>query len=233
MERRTCLRVIASGLALGTAACAATRQALRDRPEGRWMMAEYERYAAEFERYAKKGDQLRRNHASGPLDEKAIRDFLRTIGVTSAPTRPTPGSPPSAARPFPVATYAGAYRWPLNAGLVTAEFGQRRGFQHAGLDIAADTGAPVFASAPGEVVYAGDQLGGYGNAVIVRHDYSTSTLYGHNSALKVKTGAKVLPDQVVALVGSTGRSTGPHLHFEIRDFDKPVDPRLRLPKSRF
>jgi murein DD-endopeptidase MepM/ murein hydrolase activator NlpD len=205
-----------------------TRELLGKRPEGQWVMAE-------FDRYAKMADQLRKNHASGPLDDKAVRDLLRRLGVASAPApRPRPGaSPPPAAKPFPVPVYTGGYRWPLDAGLVTSEYGQRRGTPHQGMDIAAELRVPVYAAAEGEAIYVGDQLGGYGNVVILRHDQRTTTLYAHNSALKIKTGQKVKVDQVVALLGSTGRSTGPHLHFEMRENERPVNPRPYLPKSRF
>jgi murein DD-endopeptidase MepM/ murein hydrolase activator NlpD len=188
---------------------------------------------AEFDRYAKMADQLRKNHASGPLDDKAVRELLRKLGVASTP-RPRPGvPPPPPAKPFPVPIYAGGYRWPLDAGLVTSEFGQRRGTPHQGMDLAAELRVPVYAAAEGEVVYADDKLGGYGNVVILRHDQRTTTLYGHNSELKVKSGQQVRADQVVALLGSTGRSTGPHVHFEIRDNERPINPRTYLPKSRF
>ncbi|HEY7365370.1 MAG TPA: M23 family metallopeptidase [Methylomirabilota bacterium] len=199
---------------------------LGKRPEGQWVMAE-------FDRYAKMADQLRKNHASGPLDDKAVRDLLRRLGVASAPRPRRDAPPPPPAKPFPVPVYTGGYRWPLDAGLVTSEYGQRRGTPHQGMDIAAELRVPVYAVAEGEAIYVGDQLGGYGNVVILRHDQKTTTLYAHNSALKIKTGQKVKSDQVVALLGSTGRSTGPHLHFEMRENERPVNPRPYLPKSRF
>jgi murein DD-endopeptidase MepM/ murein hydrolase activator NlpD len=101
------------------------------------------------------------------------------------------------------------------------------------MDIAADMRVPIYAAAPGEVVYAGNQVSGYGNLVVLRHDASMTTFYGHNDSLKVKTGDKVSANQVIALLGSTGRSTGPHVHFELREKDKPLNPRERLPKSEF
>ena len=94
---------------------------------------------------------------------------------------------------------------------------------HAGLDLAAPTGTPIGAAALGTVVTAG-VLGGYGNAVVVDHGGGLSTLYAHQSALAVSVGQVVEPGQVVGLVGSTGYSTGPHLHFEVRVFGRPVDP---------
>jgi lipoprotein NlpD len=204
-----------------------TRELFGKRPEGRWVMEE-------FDRYAKMADQLRKNHASGPLDDKEVRELLRRIGVTSTTPRPKAEAPrPAPPKPFAVPVYSGEYRWPLDAGLVTSEFGLRRGYTHQGLDIAADRNVPVYAAAEGEVIYADSTLAGYGNAVIVRHDQHTTTLYAHNNALKIKAGQKVRADQVVALLGSTGRSTGPHLHFEIRENERAIDPRSHLPKTRF
>ena len=227
MTRRHALRWLGIGLTLGQAACAATRGTLSATPEGR-------RILAEFDRYAKIADQLRKSHVNGALDDKDVRDVLRKLGLTSAPARPSPGAPPPPLpKPFPVPVYTGAYRWPLAAGLVTSEFGQRWGGPHEGIDVAADLGVPVYAAAAGEVVYAGNKLGGYGNVVILRHDQMVTSVYGHNNALKVKTGDKVRSDQVIALLGSTGRSTGPHVHFEVRENEKPLSPRTVLPKSRF
>jgi len=89
----------------------------------------------------------------------------------------------------------------------------------------------VYATASGEVIYAGNGLSGYGNVVILRHDQQMSSLYAHNSALKVKQGEQVKQGQLIALLGSTGHSTGPHVHFEIRNGDNPVNPHSVLPKS--
>jgi len=137
-------------------------------------------------------------------------------------------------RAFKVRTYKGLWLWPLRYGVVSSEFGQRWGRKHQGIDIAADTGDPVYASANGEVLFASDTLRGYGNVVIVRHDQRTTTLYAHNSALLVRKGQKVRTGQTIARVGSTGRSTGPHIHFEIRGSKGPVNPRKILPeKTRF
>ncbi|MBI2386549.1 MAG: M23 family metallopeptidase [Elusimicrobia bacterium] len=138
------------------------------------------------------------------------------------------------ARRYPkLPAYKGDYRWPLSAGIVSSEFGHRWHKAHEGIDIAADTGEPVYASAAGEVLYANDRMRGYGNVVILRHDSQVTTLYAHNDSLKVKLGEKVTQGQVIALLGSTGRSTGPHIHFEMRRARTALDPRKVLPKSRF
>jgi murein DD-endopeptidase MepM/ murein hydrolase activator NlpD len=129
--------------------------------------------------------------------------------------------------------YAGGWHWPLSAGIVSSEFGKRWGKRHEGMDIAADADEPVFAAADGQVEYAGDGLRGYGNVVILRHDKDTTSLYAHNNRLDVHEGDLVKGGQKIALLGSTGASTGPHVHFEIRKNQIASDPRAILPKSRF
>jgi murein DD-endopeptidase MepM/ murein hydrolase activator NlpD len=112
--------------------------------------------------------------------------------------------------------------WPV-AGPVTSGFGSRWGRMHEGIDIAVGSGTPVHAAAAGTVVYAG-WLSGYGNIVVIDHGNGLSTAYAHNSSLIVGQGAVVGTGFVVALSGSTGHSTGPHVHFEVRVNGTPVDP---------
>jgi murein DD-endopeptidase MepM/ murein hydrolase activator NlpD len=119
----------------------------------------------------------------------------------------------------------GASGWTApTRGTVSSEFGPRWGRQHEGIDLAAATGTPVRAAAGG-VVRKASWYGGYGNAVIIDHGNGVSTLYGHNSALTVAVGERVQAGQTIAKVGSTGDSTGPHLHFEVEVSGKKVDPR--------
>lgn len=99
---------------------------------------------------------------------------------------------------------------------------------HAGLDLAAPTGTPVAAAAEGTVTHAGP-AGTYGNLVTVRHANGFETRYAHLSAVTVAKGDRVSPGQEVGKVGSTGLSTGPHLHFELRRDGKPMDPAPLLP----
>jgi murein DD-endopeptidase MepM/ murein hydrolase activator NlpD len=109
-------------------------------------------------------------------------------------------------------------RYALSSG-----FGPRWGRLHAGLDFAAPPGTPVRAVAAGEVVDAGRD-GGYGRLVRVRHADGTVATYAHLSAVLVSAGGRVRAGNVIGRVGNTGRSTGPHLHFEVRVGDVPTNP---------
>jgi murein DD-endopeptidase MepM/ murein hydrolase activator NlpD len=122
----------------------------------------------------------------------------------------------------------GSLSWPVN-GPVTSPFGWRihpiLGYKkfHTGIDIGVGYGVPVRSSAAGTVIYA-SWMGGYGNVIIVDHGDGLSTLYAHQSSLAVGNGAHVARGQTVGYVGSTGFSTGPHLHYEVRVNGNPVDP---------
>ncbi len=112
--------------------------------------------------------------------------------------------------------------YPVN-GVLTSGFGPRWGRMHEGLDIAVPTGTPVMAAAPGVVLSAG-WGGGYGNLVVVDHGGGIATAYAHNSTISVTAGQRVDRGTVLALAGSTGRSTGPHVHFEVRVNGAATDP---------
>ncbi len=116
--------------------------------------------------------------------------------------------------------------WPVS-GSVVSGFGLRWGRMHEGIDIAASTGTPIWAAAAGTVIHAG-WLGGYGNLVVVDHGNGLATAYAHASAILVSVGQSVSQGQTVSLVGSTGNSSGPHLHFEVRVNGLAVDPLLYL-----
>ncbi|NLP18215.1 MAG: M23 family metallopeptidase [Firmicutes bacterium] len=118
--------------------------------------------------------------------------------------------------------------WPAR-GRITSRYGYRkspfgstREF-HQGLDIAAPRGTPVLATGAGVVTYA-QWRSGYGNTVIIDHGYGFRTFYGHNSSLKVKVGQRVSKGEVIAHMGSTGRSTGSHVHYEVHVNGKPQNP---------
>lgn len=127
---------------------------------------------------------------------------------------------------------SGAMIWPVN-GVVTSPYGYRTHpifgttIYHSGIDIGVDYGTPVHAADGGVVVEAG-WISGYGYAVIIDHGNGLSTLYGHNQELAVSEGQSVSPGQVIAYAGSTGNSTGPHVHFEVRANGDPVDPSAYL-----
>jgi murein DD-endopeptidase MepM/ murein hydrolase activator NlpD len=125
---------------------------------------------------------------------------------------------------------ATAYIWPAK-GVLTSGFGQRWGRPHKGIDVANSTGTPVYASAPGVIEKAGWNNGGYGNVVDIRHPDGSMTRYGHNSKVLARQGQQVQQGETIALMGSTGFSTGPHTHFEIHPSGKAaVNPIAFLPK---
>jgi murein DD-endopeptidase MepM/ murein hydrolase activator NlpD len=116
--------------------------------------------------------------------------------------------------------------WPCD-GVVVSGFGMRWGRMHEGVDIGCAYGVPNRAAAAGTVIYSG-WLGGYGNLVVVDHGNGLSTAYAHGSSLLVGVGQPVAQGETVSLVGSTGNSSGPHLHFEVRVNGQAVDPLLYL-----
>ena len=128
----------------------------------------------------------------------------------------------SSASNGPVVSGSGQLSWPVS-GPVTSSFGVRWGRMHEGIDIAVGQGTPVRAAAAGTVIYAG-WMEGYGNLVAIDHGNGLSTAYGHNSSLASSVGQSVSAGQVIAYSGSTGHSTGPHVHFEVRVNGAPVDP---------
>ncbi|MEI7705256.1 MAG: peptidoglycan DD-metalloendopeptidase family protein [Deltaproteobacteria bacterium] len=121
----------------------------------------------------------------------------------------------------------GSLQWPLK-GVLYRGFGVKQGQRHDGIDLSAPEGTLVHAAASGEVIYTGNQAG-YGTIVILRHSGSLITLYAHNSAVLVKEGDRVAAGTPVAKVGQSGRTTGPHLHFEVREGTRPRDPLTFLP----
>ena len=114
------------------------------------------------------------------------------------------------------------------AGEITDGFGFVGGRTHTGVDIPAASGRPVGAAGRGVVAFAGWNAGGYGYLVVVRHRLGFESWYAHLSSVAASEGDAVAAGSVIGYVGSTGRSTGPHLHFEVRRFGTPIDPVPRL-----
>ena len=133
-----------------------------------------------------------------------------------------PGASSSLGDDTPVTTPTG---WPTD-GFISSGYGLRwNGAEfHQGIDIAAEMGTPIVATADGVVTIAGWNAGGYGNMVDIDHGSGVSTRYGHASAVVVTAGQRVRRGQIIAYVGSTGHSTGPHLHYEVRLSGQPVNP---------
>lgn len=142
----------------------------------------------------------------------------------------TPSEATSVTRsaPSPTDPAYDAFLVPVH-GRINSGFGPRNGSFHDGVDIGAPEGTPIRAVEQGEVVYS-DQLRGYGNIVIVRHADGIVSVYAHNQVNLVREGQQVTRGEVIAKVGSTGRVTGPHLHFEIRKNNAAQDPTLYLPQ---
>jgi murein DD-endopeptidase MepM/ murein hydrolase activator NlpD len=173
-----------------------------------------------------KGLNQQESRLESEMDELDAESNKLAASIASYQSASKPGS-----RSF-VAAFRGGLIRPAQ-GRLSSGFGMRvhpiskRRRLHAGIDIAAPTGTPIIAAAPGVVIFSGWR-GGYGNAVIIDHGGGLSTLYGHCSRLLVKSGQRVKQGQRIALMGSTGYSTGPHLHFETRINGKPVNPLSRL-----
>jgi murein DD-endopeptidase MepM/ murein hydrolase activator NlpD len=119
-------------------------------------------------------------------------------------------------------TSAAGLIWPVSAP-ITSPFGWRWGRMHEGIDLGAAYGSPIAAAAAGTVIYAG-WLGGYGNLTVIDHGGGIATAYGHQSQIAVSVGEQVAQGQIIGYVGSTGHSTGSHLHFEVRVDGQAVDP---------
>jgi murein DD-endopeptidase MepM/ murein hydrolase activator NlpD len=156
-----------------------------------------------------------------------------TTEVPVAARHPEKGELVQAPEPLedssPIKTDRGRFAWPVE-GDISSLYGMRHGRRHDGIDIRAKTGTPVYASADGEVVYA-KRMRGYGNLVLLKHEGDFFTVYAHNSVNLVKLGASIKKGQMVSRVGRTGRATGPHLHFEVREGAKARNPLFFMPKT--
>jgi murein DD-endopeptidase MepM/ murein hydrolase activator NlpD len=129
--------------------------------------------------------------------------------------------------PKRIALAKGRFIWPAR-GKITREFGIRGTVKHDGIDISASRGTPIRASDSGKVIYSGDEITGYGNIIIIKHAGGFITVYAHNKINDVAEGMNVGRGQIIGRVGNTGRASAPHLHFEVRKNNRPINPRLLL-----
>jgi murein DD-endopeptidase MepM/ murein hydrolase activator NlpD len=159
----------------------------------------------------------------------AVGTELFVPGAARVLEIPPPGAIPEPA-PSPAPPGPGGevvtLSWPVQ-GVLYARFGTRQGERHDGIDIAAPEGTTVTAAADGTVLFAGEQSG-YGSIVILKHAGDLVTLCAHASAVLVRDGQSVRRGQPIARVGQTGKTTGPHLHFEVREGTRPRNPLLYL-----
>jgi len=176
-------------------------------------------------------DLVEINGLADPADARPGRLIFILASPGQAPS-PTTAAGDAPLPPTLMATDGTPLRWPLAPGriVVGSPFGTREGRPHEGIDLPAPVGTPVFAAADGRVVYAGNGIRGYGNLIVVRHAGDLLTVYAHNSVLLVAQGQEVRAGTRIALVGQSGRATGPHLHFEVRAGQIPRNPMGFLPQ---
>jgi murein DD-endopeptidase MepM/ murein hydrolase activator NlpD len=164
-------------------------------------------------------DTLSADERAEASEMDALQAQSASLGaqIVAAQRAASPSSSPGDTTP----SHAG-FIWPVS-GPVTSSFGFRWGRMHEGIDIGVSSGTPIHAAASGTVIYCG-WMEGYGNLVVIDHGNGLATAYAHQSAIAVTCGQGVSQGSTIGYVGSTGHSTGPHLHFEVRVNGAPVDP---------
>jgi murein DD-endopeptidase MepM/ murein hydrolase activator NlpD len=151
-----------------------------------------------------------------------VEGLLAQSATLAAQIRAAQSAAAAASVSTPQIVSSSGFIWPVH-GVVTSGYGWRWGRMHEGIDIAVSSGTPVVSAASGTVIVAG-WMGGYGNLVVVDHGNGIATAYGHNNIVTVGVGQWVAQGQLIAYSGSTGHSTGPHVHFEVRVNGAAVDP---------
>ena len=170
-----------------------------------------------------------RKEFSKQVSPEQTSNLIKLVESLVTATEKSQSASSSTAEKDPLAHIVG------KAAIVSSQFGTRpdpftgKSEQHNGIDLAVGSGTTVYPVASGTVVSSGWQ-GTYGKTVVVRHADNTESLYAHNEQVSVKAGDKVTANTPIAKVGSTGRSTGPHLHFEVRQNDRAIDPVAYLAK---
>ena len=144
---------------------------------------------------------------------------LAPVGSGGLSWPDTPNYEEKIQKPFPIKKINTSWMWP-SEGILSSSYGWRWGRMHKGIDVANNVGTPIVAAKSGVVTFAGWHSGGYGYLLEITHHDGSLSLYGHNSILLVRKGQKVDQGQLISKMGSTGRSTGPHLHFEIHPAGK-------------
>ncbi|HWH35432.1 MAG TPA: M23 family metallopeptidase [Acidimicrobiales bacterium] len=203
----------------------ATAKADQRRVDTETRLAELEGTRAEQARLVADLD-TRQQEVSAEIDAQKASEAELTRIIAEAEARAvarSAGPTGTAGAPGNLSVGSGGCMWPTR-GTVTSEFGNRWGRLHAGIDIAAPSGTPIFAAQSGTVIFSGVQSG-YGNVVILSHGGGLTTLYGHQSRVAASNGQQVGQGDNIGFVGNTGRSTGPHLHFETRYGGSPRNPR--------
>ena len=146
-------------------------------------------------------------------------------GVASAAVQPASTTPSVPKSPLPAAPAAtGGFVWPIEGKILSSYGPKANGLHNDGINIAAEMGAPVKAAQNGVVAYAGNELKGYGNLLLVRHEGDLITAYAHNSKLLVQRGDTILRGQTIAQAGNSGSVVTPQVHFEVRRGAKALDP---------
>jgi murein DD-endopeptidase MepM/ murein hydrolase activator NlpD len=177
--------------------------------------------------------QMVRSAALTPPEPTSSRAPPAANRVQPPASAAAPGPPPSSALPASVETglpaARGAFVWPVRGHIVEGYGAGSDGTHNDGINISAPRDSPVEAAGGGVIAYAGNELRGYGNLILIKHPDGWISAYAHLDLILVKEGEKVAKGQVIARVGSTGNVRTPQLHFELRRGDKPVDPRAYLP----
>lgn len=154
-----------------------------------------------------------------------------TVPPAAAPP-PQPATPVVSIVPEPAPRASSRFLWPVD-GKIVSSFGPKKGGLHNdGINIAAPRGAPVRAAENGIVAYAGNELRGFGNLLLIKHADGWTSAYAHNQELLVRRGDQVKRGQIIAKVGSTGSVTSPQLHFELREGARAVDPSNLLSRAQ-
>lgn len=166
--------------------------------------------------------------ASAQIEARIREAEARAKAEAAARTATTSGDSPSPAAPPAAPGGNGGFIWPVTGATMTSPFGPRWGSTHAGIDLAMPTGTPIRAAAGGLVIWCG-WMSGYGYLVMIDHRNGLVTLYAHQSRVGVSCNQEVSQGQTIGYVGSTGVSTGPHVHFEVRLRGTAVDPLGYLP----